>query len=259
MVGHTRLLDEWITEATNRLDAVIDAAQRVHEGASIEAAGRLLGRYRELADEVRLLENELAELEARSSLVEPGPPRPEEPVRPPSFLLLPAGGDDSSRHFRDTVEHSVPLERLDVWLPNDAAAIRSRVTNRLAAWGLRDNTRLRTTPAAAPLIWDRIHLGTLALFSNGHEFVCSARVIGKGRSDLASQELWGSPEFQWLVLLSGVSRRGIPLRVVVEGAGFDPTYRINRQAIVPKPYREPDLWAALQPYLPSSIEEDASP
>lgn len=205
-----RSFDEWITEATSRLDTVIDAAQRDHDGASIEAAGRLLGRYIEFANEARALETELAELQARRSPAEPVlssttvPPRPRQSVRPLSFLLLPAGGEDSSRHYRDTVEHPVSLERLDLWLPNDAAAIRSRVTNRLAAWGLRDNTRLRTTRAAAPLIWDRIYEGTLALFSNGYEFSRSARVIGKGRSDQASEELWGSPEFRWLLLLTDI-------------------------------------------------------
>lgn len=135
-----------------------------------------------------------------------------------------------------------------MWLPREANAIQSRITNRLAAWGLRDNTRLRETSAAAPLIWDRIYERTLALFSDGHEYICSARVIGKGRSDRASEELWDSPEFRWLILLTGVAPTRIPLRVVIDGAGFDPTYRINRQAIVPKPHREPELWAALKRY-----------
>jgi hypothetical protein len=37
----------------------------------------------------------------------------------------------------------------------------------------------------------------------------------------------------------------VPLEVVRDGAGFAPTYRINRQAIVPKPHREASLWAAI--------------
>jgi hypothetical protein len=237
---------------------VVDAAQRVHDGASIEVAGRLLRQCRELVTEAETLETQLAELEA--AIGAGGPVGPSDSVqpgsnampRPPSILLLPAGGEDSSRHFHDTVEHPVSLDRLDAWLPSDAAAIRSRVTNRLAAWGLRDNTRLRTTVAAAPLIWDRIHEGTLALFSNGYAFSCSAQVIGKGRSDAASEELWHSPEFRWLLLLTDLTDVRIPLNVVLQGAGFDPTYRINRQAIVPKPHREAGLWKALQPYLTQS-------
>jgi hypothetical protein len=163
-------------------------------------------------------------------------------------LILPAAGDDSARHYRDTVETPVDATRLDGWLPGEASAIRSRITNRLAAWGLRDNTRLRTTAAAAPLIWDRIYTSTLALFSDGNEYVCPARVIGKGRSDRATEDLWGSSEFRWLILLTDVTEARVPLRAVVKGAGFNPTYRINRQAIVPKPFREPGLWDALQRY-----------
>jgi len=259
---HTLLLDRWMDDFMARLDSVIDAAQRSHNGESIETAGRLLVRFREAGEANRSLERELEALESLAI----APPIVAQPAaasteiaaarttsrrpfrRPPSFLILPAGGDDSSRHYQDTVEEPVDPDRLDEWLPGDAAVIRSRITNRLAAWGLRDNTRLRTTDGAAPLIWDRIYEHTLALFSDGQEYICAARVIGKGRSDPASAELWDSPEFRWLILLTDVTPTRVPLRAVMDGAGFNPTYRINRQAIVPKPYREAGLWKALQRY-----------
>ena len=169
--------------------------------------------------------------------------------RPPSILLLPAGGDDSARHFRDTVASPVDPARLYDWFPGAATEIRGRVVDRLAAWGLRDNTRLIETRAGAPLIWPRIMLGTLALFSDGERFSCAARVIGKGVSEEASVELWGSPEFRWLILLSDVRPVRIPLGVVIRGAGFQPHYRINRQALVPKAVRESRLWQEIEPYL----------
>lgn len=165
---------------------------------------------------------------------------------PPSFLLLPAGGEDSGVHFRSSVERPLDDSRLDRWMaPALASAMRDRVTNRLAAWGLRDNTRDLPGSGIEPIIWDRISEGTLALFSNRDEYFCQAIVIGTAQSEQASQELWGSPEFRWLILLSDVHEVAIPLSVVREGAGFAPTYTLNRQAIVPRAHRERGLWEAI--------------
>ena len=127
----------------------------------------------------------------------------------------------------------------------EASTIRERVTNSLAAWGLRDNTKGLAGSGIQPIFWDRIVYGTLALFSNSDEFFCQARVIGKLVSEHASERLWGSPEFRWLIFLTDVGDVSIPLRVVQEGAGFAATYRINRQAIVPKRHREDGLWEAI--------------
>jgi hypothetical protein len=171
-------------------------------------------------------------------------------VEPPSILLLPAAGPESARHFDESVATAIPPDRLDEWFPADAEAFGIRVTNRLGAWGLRDNTKNLPGSGVAPIIWDRIQVETLALFSGRDAYFCAARVIGKGTSEAASFELWGSPEFRWLVLLSDIREVAIPLDVVSQGAGFSPSYKLNRQALVPKEHREPTLLASLCAYLP---------
>jgi hypothetical protein len=167
------------------------------------------------------------------------------PQPPPSFLLLPAGGTESKTHFDASVARPLDASSLDKWMIPDATAVRERVANRLAAWGLRDNNRDLPGSGVEPIIWDRIMDGTLALFSNRNEYFCEARVIGKALSELASDELWGSPEFRWLILLTDVHDVSIPLSVVREGAGFAASYTLNRQAIVPRAHREAGLWDAI--------------
>lgn len=70
--------------------------------------------------------------------------------------------------------------------------------------GLRDNTRTLAGSGTKPLVWERIGVGTLGLFSNHEEYFTRSQVIGTALSDIASEELWGSPEFRWLVLLTDV-------------------------------------------------------
>lgn len=169
---------------------------------------------------------------------------------PPSFLLLSAGGPDSARNFEASV--AMPLEpgRIAAWLGSaEAAAITNRVTNRLGTWGFRDNTRNLPGASVKPLWWDRLAIGTLALFSNHDEYFTRARVIGTGVSEQASDELWGSAEFRWLVFLTDIEPVAIPLEVVRQGAGFSSLYNLNRQSLVPKPARDDDLWAAIAPFF----------
>ena len=79
------------------------------------------------------------------------------------------------------------------------------------------------------MIWDRIEVGTLALFGSENEVFATARVIGKGLSEAASVALWGVPDFRWLIILTSVERVAIPLSAVRGGAGFAPTYSLNRR------------------------------
>lgn len=110
--------------------------------------------------------------------------------------------------------------------------------DQLGAWGLRDNTKDLPGSGVEPIIWDRISTGTVALFSNRDEYFCRATVIGKGVSEAASRELWGSPDFRWLVWLSEIRDTAIPLEVVLAGGGIQPSYKLNRQALVPRANRE---------------------
>jgi hypothetical protein len=169
---------------------------------------------------------------------------------PPSFLLLSAAGRDSARNFEASVALPLDPGRVGAWVENaEAAAITNRITNRLGAWGLRDNTRNLPGASAKPLWWDRLATGTLALFSNHDEYFTQARVIGTAVSEQVSEELWGSAEFRWLVFLTDIEPVAIPLEVVRRGAGFSSLYNLNRQSLVPKPARDDDLWAAIAPFL----------
>jgi hypothetical protein len=163
-------------------------------------------------------------------------------------------------HFAASVERPLDPRTLDAWMTAAAAStIRRRITNRLAPWGLRDNTRDLPGSSDKPIIWDRITEGTLALFSNRDEYFCQAQVVGKTLSEQASADLWGSPEFRWVLLLSDVHDVSIPLTVVRQGAGFSASYTLNRQAIVPRAVREATLWQAISglvasPPAPTVVE-----
>src|SRR5690242_8378038 len=107
---------------------------------------------------------------------------------------------------------TMPLDpdRLAVWVePGEANAIRDRITNRLGAWGLSNNTKKLAGAGVKPLSWDRVVAGTLALFSNHDEYFMQARVIGTALSEQASAELWDSPKFPWLVFLSDIEPTSI--------------------------------------------------
>jgi hypothetical protein len=133
-------------------------------------------------------------------------------------------------------------ERLGVWVEGaDADAITDRLTDRLGAWGLRDNTKNLAGASVKPLSWDRLVPGTLALFSNHDEYFTRARVIGTGVSEQACEELWDSTEFRWLVFLTGIEPISIPLEVVRQGAGFSARYNLNRQNLVPRAARDSSL------------------
>jgi hypothetical protein len=99
------------------------------------------------------------------------------------------------------------------------------------------------------MIWDRIEVGTLALFAQAGKYMYAADVIGTCVSDEGSEALWGSPDFRWMIFLTDARPVSIPLQAVIAGAGFDPGYHITRQAIVPREDREPGLWRAIRPYL----------
>lgn len=238
---------EWVEARRRRLDELIDAAQARRDGRTITQAGALLDRLHEVERLVGDIDREIAAL----SQAGVSAPALHPAKRPPSFLLLPAVGEEAVRNFRGTVQSEVEPARLDVWLPGDAAAIRERIRGRLAAWGLRDSG-LAGSSGRAPRAWGRIVEGTLALFSTGPYFECAARVIGKGCSDEASVELWGSPEFRWLIVLTDVCSVRIPVADVVAGAGFKPSYRVNRQALVPRPEREEGIWHVIQSHLPEA-------
>ncbi len=258
--------DAWSNELRRELDAVIDRAQADGDTQVIREAADLLDRLTGVADEAAAIAASIEELLDRQTESEAwdreidlaleeaardiaGIPSPDESDRPASFLLLPAGGEDSGRHFRDTVIGQVSRSILDRCGATESAAIASRIQDKLGAWGLRDNTRGFPSNELKPMIWDRIEVGTLALFAQTGKYVCAADVIGTCVSDAGSEELWGSPDFRWMIFLSNVRPVSIPLQTVIAGAGFDPGYHITRQAIVPREDREPGLWRAIRPYL----------
>lgn len=248
---------DWSNGLRRRLDVVIDRAQTVGDADVIREAADLLDRLIAVDGEATALEESIASLRdrgggsGRSRDVDVGRDAPAAPdeSRPTSFLLLPASGEDSSRHFRDTVVSEVSPRLLDQWCQAESGAIASRIREKLAAWGLRDNTRGFPGHDSRPMIWDRIEVGTLALFAQTGRYVCAADVIGKCLSEQGSRTLWGSPEFRWMIFMTDIRPTSIPLKVVIEGAGFDPGYHITRQALVPREHREPGLWRAIRPYL----------
>jgi hypothetical protein len=237
----TILREWWFQELRRRLNKLIDNAQSSKDGATIARAGALMDRVNEL-------ERVAAEIDREVETVEATYVNFSLDVRPPSFLLLPAGGEVAADHFRETVQSRVDPDSLDEWFPDRADLIRARMRGELAAWGLRDNPRVAIA-GRPPVSWDRIHLGTMALFSDGNHFVCAARVIGKGRSEAATLELWGSREFPWLLLLTDLRWIEISVEEVASGAGFDSNYPINRQALVPAPERQEGIWRVIQPHL----------
>lgn len=178
------------------------------------------------------------------------------PVGTPSILLLPAGGRDSAQHYASSIERPIAPKRLIEWLGEPtASAIEQRLTDgRLVAWGLSDNTKGLAGSGIQPIIWDRINWGTLALFSNANEYFAAADVVGKGTSTEASLALWGTPKFRWLVLLTNLRDVSIPVDVARKALGYAETYKMNRQNIVPKAWREGALWSVIADYLPSTEE-----
>jgi hypothetical protein len=256
----------WSTELRHRLDAVIDLAQTDGDTRVIREAADLLDRLTALAHEATALEELIEELLDRHADPEAGGTEldraldeaarllaglaePDDSDRPASFLLLPASGEDSGRHFRATVAGEVSPQLLTRCCPVESKAIAERIQDRLGAWGLRDNTRGFPSNDPKPMIWDRIEVGTLALFAQAGKYGCAADVIGKCVSDDGSEELWGSADFRWMIFLTRTRPVSIPLDVVIAGAGFDPGYHVTRQALVPRANRESGLWRAIRPYL----------
>jgi hypothetical protein len=163
-------------------------------------------------------------------------------VPPPSILLLPAGGLESEQHFQASVAKPWSLSSLGLNVGFGGSGL-------MGVWGLRDNTRTLAGADDTPLSWARIEAGTVALFSNSSEYFASGEIVGKHVDAAASERLWGSQEFRWLIFLQSIQPVSIPLEVVRSGANFNASYKLNRQALVPKPHREAPLWEAIASYL----------
>jgi MoxR-like ATPase len=172
-----------------------------------------------------------------------------------SILLLPAAGPASQKNLLTTVAQPVdPGVIADVFKGDPAGqeVFDLLGTDPLAVWGFRDNNKLRPEQQA-PIVWDRIGVGTLALFSDTTHYHTTARVIGKGRAPWVSDKLWEDPGFPWIVFLTDVREVEIDIAAVKQAAGYADNYNINRQAIVPKAEREVDLWELIDPRIGTQV------
>lgn len=170
----------------------------------------------------------------------------------PSVLLLPVASPASFGNYELSVENGINADRLDDWLGTEIAdEIRNEWGDRIAAWGFKDNTREGMGSGdGAPMYWDRVHPGsTVALFSDRERYFTAARVIYKFVNPEASNEVWSSPSYRWMVLLGRLHELDLPTNVLRAGAGYQSSYNLNRQNNVVREWREQDLWQAIAPYL----------
>ncbi len=100
-------------------------------------------------------------------------------------ILQPAGNKDAKRHFVDTIENPVAIERIKSHLTSSQRAELSPIfegRSTIAVWGV--------TPGVNQKKWTRIEEGDVTLFSRQGHIFASATVIEKIHNKALAMDLW---------------------------------------------------------------------
>lgn len=140
-------------------------------------------------------------------------------------LLQPVGSSDANKHFVDTIESPVALDRINASI-NDSERLRlSEVFAGRAAiptWGVtpgKNDVNVRK--------WDRIQPGDLALFSRDGHIMASSFVAAKIHARELALELWQTnadgEAWEYVYFLDEVTSLDIPYAAFNRVAGYKET------------------------------------
>jgi hypothetical protein len=149
-------------------------------------------------------------------------------------LVQPAGGQAARRHFADTIEGSVPLDRLRRYLPVDDIRGLELLypSKQVPTWGItpgKNDVNVST--------WEQIEPGDVALFVGGGQVFASGRITYKAADAGLAADLWGTDDagqtWQYLYFLDRIQRHAVPYGEFNQAAGYKRGF-IPRGAIVLK-------------------------
>ena len=129
------------------------------------------------------------------------------------------------KHYEDTIEKRVSLERLWPYLPPEDGAGLSQVYPSATAptWGAVPSNESR---------WRKINPGDIVLFCGDKKVFASAIVRYKARSRRAAEQLWEAAKdgsrFELLYFVDDVRSEDIPMTAVNGTIGYELNYRVPR-------------------------------
>jgi hypothetical protein len=144
------------------------------------------------------------------------------------IVLQPTSNKDSRRHYADTVDAPVPLERV-------REVLGASVTEELRASGAGGSVAIwGVTPGVGGVNerkWQRLRRGACALFCRDGHVVASGRIIHKLRSEALAVALWGrdarDDTWEYIYFLTDVSTRWISYAELNSAAGYAPGNQIQ--------------------------------
>ena len=107
-------------------------------------------------------------------------------------FLQPASSPAAQRHYRDTIENSIPTRLIGSLLSPQQRSEIGDLLDRLSAvrvWGIGQGARGHGANA-----WTRLQNDDIGLFARQNRYFSSCRVIGKVRSAGLGERLWGRME-----------------------------------------------------------------
>ena len=152
----------------------------------------------------------------------------------PKVLVQPAGGQAARRHFADTIERPVPLDRLRRFLTADdiRSLERGHPEQQVPTWGI--------TPGKGDVnvsTWQQIEPGDVALFVGGGQVFASGLITFKTTNAELAADLWDTDEegqtWQYLYFLDRIQRHVVPYAEFNQAAGYKQGF-IPRGAICPE-------------------------
>ncbi len=144
------------------------------------------------------------------------------------IILQPAGDGDARKHYVDTIENLVPLEKIQSFVPEETFSQLQSLFPKgfIPVWGV--------TPGKGEgnkKKWERVERGDIALFSRDKAIVASASVVLTIHNKELAFELWKTNKdgeaWEYIYFLDEVTNQQIPYEHFNNAIGYHKDYIIQ--------------------------------
>ena len=142
-------------------------------------------------------------------------------------IILPAGSDVARVHYQNTIEKTVPLDRIRGLVDEDVAAqLAQEGEDGFSVWGFVPGEDDRNA-----LRWKKIESGSIALFGGEGRVKSVGSLVLKARAPKLAEALWGRDDsgqtWEYIIFLKRMEKVEVSYKTLNEAAGFKPDYFIR--------------------------------
>ena len=136
------------------------------------------------------------------------------------IILQPSGNKDARKHYVDTVNNLVPLDRISPFLKNSEIEIlQSKYEDSAPVWGVTPGKKLVNGNK-----WNRIQYGDVGLFAMEKHIVASGVITYKVHNKDLALDLWGTDNkgetWEYIYFLDEIKKHKIPYETFNKSAGY---------------------------------------